>query len=390
MKYILSTLLCGCALSVSAANIDSIAIQIASRQPAIAAEQAALEAEHQRALDENMLEGPEVEAEYKFAPSGEPNRWGVSVGQSFEWPGLYAARARENRIRGGALEQLHRTNVLDKALEVKTAIIRLCKANAMRSDVAEAGEAIESLGQAYRKALARGETTILEVKKIEMQAYAMKVKLAEAQAEAEAARIAFETLAGKAYDGGMAFDKVPVPELKPLSYYSEAMLEANPMLRYSLAQAEAARAATSVARRSGLPSFSVSYIHDYEEGTHFNGFGISVSLPKWNNSHKVKAAQAEVAAAENIIADTRQAASAELYATYARAAAMQQTIAGASGVFSGDYGVLLRKALDAGRISLFTYLTEYAEYLDNLLAYRETVAEYAATEAALGRYATDF
>lgn len=389
MKHILSILICGCALSASAVNIDSIALEIAGRQPALVAERASIEADYQRALDENMLAGPEVEAEYKFAPSAVPNRWGVSVGQTFDWPGLYAARAKENRLRGNAMQQLHRTNLLDKALEVKTAIIRLCKANASRSDVAKATEAIEALGYIYRKALARGETTILEVRKIEMQAYAMKMKLAEVQAEAEAARIAFETLAGGNYDSAMAFESIPMPELKPLSFYSEAMLDANPLLRYSVAQAEAAQAATSVARRSALPSFSVSYIHDYEEGVHFNGFGISISLPKWNSSHSVKAAQAQAVAADNILADARQAASAELYATYARAAAMQQTMAGAVDIFNGDYDSLLRKALDAGRISLFTYLTEYTDYIDNLLAYRETAAEYACTEATLARYSTD-
>ena len=48
------------------ADIDSISVRFAAESPALISEKARIDAEYQNALNENILEGPEAEFEYKF------------------------------------------------------------------------------------------------------------------------------------------------------------------------------------------------------------------------------------------------------------------------------------------------------------------------------------
>lgn len=184
------------ATTASAVDLDSLSLAIAMRQPAIAASLAETEAEIESEKAENVLEGPEAEFEYKFGPEGN-NRWGVSVGQGFDWPGLYHARSRAAGYRRSALRQLHINTLNDKALEVKTAILRYAAAAAVERLYAEAADNFSRLAGIYGKALQRGETTILEVRKIEMQSFDVRLRLDRAVAEKNAAAVAYATIAGE-------------------------------------------------------------------------------------------------------------------------------------------------------------------------------------------------
>lgn len=81
--------------TVSAGNVagiasaDSVALSIAEAAPDVAAVRARYDAELQQARAANVLQGPEMDFGYKFNAAGGPDKWGVSVGQAFDWPGVY-------------------------------------------------------------------------------------------------------------------------------------------------------------------------------------------------------------------------------------------------------------------------------------------------------------
>ena len=389
MKYILPALLLSAA-GAWAADINDAALEIASRQPSLLAEKNRIEAELQSFKAENVLEGPEAEFEYKFAPQGEDNRWGVSVGQAFDWPGVYYSRSKANGYRAEAYTFLYRRNLLEKALEVKNAMIRLGEAAEILQTLEEAHESLERLNDYYRNALERGETTVLEAKKVQLQIFDIHQRLATAQNDYDAARIALETLAGDYDIAKLDLDEVPVPELNAFEFYQTSMAEANPDVAYNEGMSRVAKANVGVAARSSFPTIKLAYLHDFEDGMHFNGFGVSLSLPQWTNRSKMRAARAEAFAAEQTLIDSRLKASADFRIAYDEAMRLHDALANNREVFEGEeYTEYLNIALKAGRINIFTYLTEYVDYLDYKASYISLQADYARAEAWVGRYAID-
>lgn len=389
MKRLLPVMLVCGALSASAFDMDRAALEIAARQPALVAEKATADAELADLRADNILEGPEAEFEYKFPQGGGQNRWGLSVGQAFDWPGVYGARRNVARYRAGAFSELYRARLLETALEVKLAMIRYAKAGEVKRMYESAADNFGRLYDIYQRALQRGETTILEVRKIEIQNFDVRMRLEACESELAAASAGLSALGAGEYADSLA-GTLEMPVLKPLAYYSEAMLEANPQMAAYAGLSQAENASVSLARREALPSFTVSYVHDFEENTHFNGFGIGISLPTWNNRHRVAAARARGEAATAVLEDYKLRTSAELYADYSRLSQLFKNLSGFGDVFAGNgYTALLDKALDAGRISLFDYLTEYYSFMESKISYYEVLADYCETEARLGRYTID-
>lgn len=368
------------------ADIDSISVRFAEKSPSIIAEKARIDAEYQDALNENILEGPEAEFEYKFGK--EENRWGAGIGQGFDWPGVYTARRSANGIRKSALGRLYESRLADKALDIKLAILRYRRAAEIRDTYSDILKHFELLKETYRNSFARGETTVLDMRRIEVEAFKTSVETSAAEAGLKSAEADLIGLGGK--ELAEASDTYSYTIATPPGTFDDyriAMEEDNPELKYLNSMTHLAETEMKVAHRSLFPSFKLSFIHDYEEGSHFNGFGIGISLPSWNGKHRIAAARNSAFAATNELTDYRVRMSAQLYSDYDRANRLYATIYSASGTFDdGEYYRLLRKALDAGQITLYRYLTDYLEYTSARITYINLLYDYAEADAMLNRY----
>ncbi len=79
---------------------------------------------------ENNLQDPEVEFDRAWGTTADTgNKWGLSVSQSFEWPGVYAARNKAARAGRSALQREHEAKVLDKELETRLLLLDIVNAN---------------------------------------------------------------------------------------------------------------------------------------------------------------------------------------------------------------------------------------------------------------------
>lgn len=384
MKFLLPVLLLTSICAYSA-DIDSIAVRFAGESPSLAAEKARLDAEYQEALNENILEGPEAEFEYKFGR--EENRWGAGIGQGFDWPGVYAARRTANGIRKSALGRLYESRLADKALDIKLAILRHRRAAELHAAYSDIKKHFELLKDTYARSLARGETTILDVRRVEVEFFKASVEVGEAETALKSAEANLIGLGGKDLAEASGSYRYTLAALRPMQVYQDAMVEANPEMAYYNSLSHLAEAEMKVARRSLLPSFKLSFIHDYEEGSHFNGFGIGISLPSWNGKHRIAAARSAAVAATSALTDYKMQMSAQLYADYARAGELYSTLSASTATFEdGDYTRLLQKALDAGKINLYQYLSDYLEYTGAKVTYINLLYDYAETDARLSRY----
>lgn len=387
-KIILSAFLILASLGARADALDDAAVRIASANPAVQAAKARYDAELEAAKAANVLAGPDADFGYKFnSRSGEPDKWGFSLGQSFDWPGVYGKRRQANRYRAQAYADLYRAELTDCAVRAKQALAAVTFARERLRILDEALENIENLAESYDNAYAHGEVTVLDVSKLKLRRFSLANDMASAEAALEEAEAVLRGMGG---DPSMVPDVAAVlanVKLPPLSHYRQLLEQNDPTVAANASLLSAEKAEASAAGRSLLPSFRLAYTHDYEEGTHFNGFSVGIGIPSWSGRNAVRAAKANALAAELSASDYAMKARAQLTADYARAVRLDRRVDDARAAFSsGEYPALLRKALDMRRITIFEYCSEMDSYLEASTAYLDLCSELTSTVATLSRW----
>lgn len=386
MNKILALLMLSAAtLGVEAADLNGTVARIVANNPALNAEKARIEAETAAMQAENVLQGPEVDFDYKFGK--DENKWGASLTQGFDWPGTYRARSRALEARRALAEKQLAGARLACATEAKDLLLQLQLAHFQLQLANEAADNIASLEQLYARALERGETTILEVKKLRLEAFSCATRRAEAEANLAAVEAQLTALnGGTPLSSDFSRDFEP-EQLKGESEYLADISEKDPDFALACAQSAAAEQNRKVASLSAMPGFKAGYVYENEGGDSFHGFTVGISLPAWNRSNKTAAARLEKTAADETASDTLLKLKAQLTADYAAATRLEVRVQAAKDEFANaEYPRLLQKALDAGRINLFDYLREYNDYLTAKADFLDLEYRYASLVAKLNRY----
>ena len=75
-----------------------------------------------------------------------------------------------------------------------------------------------------------------------------------------------------------------------------------------------------------------------------------------------------------------------MHADYTEALRLYKRIGSQTDLLADDYPGLLKKAYEAGILTIFEYLTEYNSYLDTISAHNDLVMRYISLEAQLSKY----
>lgn len=315
---------------------------------------------------------PEVEGSYMVAPKGETNRWGVGVNYSLEWPGVYGARrllAKAGRNAGdaelNAIANSKRIEILTKIEEYLYADRR----EALMQKMADATDSIQALAD---KSSWGGQISRLDLAKVTLERGRVDSELAAVKNEKIAIEGELATLNGGQPCTALlqTIDRDAAREpLLPLRHYLDGA-KGNPNFLKALADLESAKESARVTKAESLPSLSIGYAHEFEDGMHFNGANLGVSIPLFSNRGKKKAANAAVAAAEHEASVAIDRTESEVKSLYAQVAAMDKSLEVPDKIFnSADYTGILLKAYRGGEISLVDYLQERTWYIENYLDY---------------------
>ena len=304
---------------------------------------------------------PEIEGGYKVAPSGVEDRWEVGVSYGVEWPGVYGARreagmiAREfNAAEEDAVVYTKRIEILQKICDWLYTVRRL----ELMHKISAATDSLHSVTQ---KALKGGQMSRLDFSKISIEKGKVDMTLADIEAEKLSIEGELRTLNGgypcvailESID--MMTDMVP---LLPMQEYLDGAIS-NPVFLQAVAEFRMAEQNVKVAKSESLPGLSLGYSHDFEEGYHFNGASLGISLPLFSSRGKVKAAKAAKAAAEFQMTVTADEVESQVKSIYEEIGAIDKALKVPTDVFSKtDYTTLLMKAYKGGEISLTEYLQE--------------------------------
>ena len=332
-------------------------------QHSVALEAAGAEAEAQRAASRTGLAptDPEVEFGYLWGnPSAEGDRRDVSVRQAFDLPTAYRRRLR--RAEGAQLvaETAYRTERMAVLLKARRLCAEMVYCNALtaiyQAQAAQAGQ----LEAAYARMTAAGEASLLDLNKARLHHTRMEAEMR--RLHTERARIAAELAA---MNGGRAviLETADYGPRRPLPAAAGAWLAeaeaTHPELRLRQAEAEVAERQASVVRAERLPRLTLGYMGEFVAGQHLQGITAGVSVPLWENRHRVQQARSEARTTERRAEEARIGYAAHFEALYADALQLQSTLeAYDAALADGERSALLEKAFATGEISLLTYLTE--------------------------------
>lgn len=392
MKRIVVATVMTASVMCANATTDRLVEEIIETSPQVEALKSKLRAETANSLTTNNLNDPEVEFEHQWGMKGIGNKWGVSVSQGFDWPGTYPARSSAAKLMRKASQSSFDSELSELRLKVKLSLIDLCHANRDAALLDSIKSSLTQLLDKYRTSFDKGETTILDVKKIEIELLGVTRQLNEAIIAREA--IVGELRAvnpGFGWENTLSLDQYPAEDgVRTEAEYAEILRQNDNQSRYLNDMKELSLANAKVERNSRMPGFSVGYRYDYELGERFNGLSVGVTLPLFSNRNKVKAAMDEADSYQSAMASRNTALEAEWNAMRQQAIRLGEECEQYERILTtSDTQRLLKMALDGGEISLLDYLQETAYFKQAQRDYIATEHELHTVLAKLNRYNPD-
>jgi len=377
-------------VAAGANTFDDVLSEVMSNNLTGRAEAARAEAQTEGLLGENTLESPEVEFSRMWSTeSGGENKWSLSVSQSFDWPGVYAARREAARTSRIASQYLVESTMLDLRMEVSTMLIDIIYNAQLIEMQSELVDRMNRMEAYYKKAADAGSETRLDYNKTVLERIAVHRELHSMEAQRETLLASLQAL-----NGGKDVTELvkrlgslyPImPAVENLS--ADLVKERDPQYAAALASVEAAKSMVKVEKRSRIPGFTLGYEHEVEGSETFNGFSIGLTLPVWGRKHQIKAGTLE---AEAALMDAEMALArrlAEMEGDRRQLASLRTILDEYEPVVNDKANYeLLHKALTAGQINFLTFIQEANYFIAAKRDYIDTLYEYNLTLTRLNRY----
>lgn len=369
---------------------DEALAEVIGNNLSVRAEASRAQIETENILGENTLEAPELSFSRVWGSRKEyGNKWSLGVSQSFDWPGVYAARREAARTARSASQYMLESTLLDLRQEVRTLFIDIIHNTQLIEMQSELVDRMNQMEAYYKKAAEAGAETRLDYNKTVIERIAVHRELHTLEAQRSTLMSTLSTLnGGKDIDGiiaklGNAYPITRVPE----SIDKTVIMKRDPQYAAALAGVEAAKSMVKVEKRSRIPGFSIGYEHESEGDENFNGFSIGLTLPVWGRGHQIKAStlEAEASLMDAELALTRRVA--EMNGDRKQLDTLRHIMDEYEPVVNEKSNYeLLHKALKAGQITFLTYIEESNYFIAAKRDYLDTLYEYNLILTRLARY----
>lgn len=369
---------------------DGALAEVIGNNLSVRAEASRAQIETENILGENTLEAPELSFSRVWGSRKEyGNKWSLGVSQSFDWPGVYAARREAARTARSASQYMLESTLLDLRQEVRTLFIDIIHNTQLIEMQSELVDHMNQMEAYYKKAAEAGAETRLDYNKTVIERIAVHRELHTLEAQRSTLMSTLSTLnGGKDIDGiiaklGNAYPITRVPE----SIDKTVIMKRDPQYAAALAGVEAAKSMVKVEKRSRIPGFSIGYEHESEGDENFNGFSIGLTLPVWGRGHQIKAStlEAEATLMDAELALTRRVA--EMNGDRKQLDTLRHIMDEYEPVVNEKSNYeLLHKALKAGQITFLTYIEESNYFIAAKRDYLDTLYEYNLILTRLARY----
>lgn len=335
------------------------------------------------------LSNPEVGFNYLWGNLVDMgNRNDFNISQTFDIPTITGMKSKMANERNGLVEWQYKAERMRILLEAKQYGIELIYFNALKKELEIRLQHAKTVATVYETRLNRGDANILEYNKAQLSLSAINGEIARIDVERNALLSQLKRLNGGLDiimdDNQFNQDQLP---LNFDDWYVQAE-QKNPILAYIKQEVVVSQKQVSLNKAMGLPKFSAGYMSEKVVGQKFQGLTMGVSVPLWENKNRVKQANAAVVAAQSRETDSKQQFYNQLQIQYNRAFGLKNTAETYRKSLSmANSTGLLKKALDAGEISLLNYMVELGLYynmvnqtLEAERDYQKALTELSAVE----------
>ncbi|MCM1075782.1 MAG: TolC family protein [Bacteroides sp.] len=339
---------------------------------------------------ENALETPELSYENLWGSKEAGDKRNFAITQSFDWPGVYAARREAIKKSETAMQYLRESEIIEVRKEIRVALIDIINVRQRISTTTKICSGLEKMVAYFKDAVSKGLETKLDYNKAVIEHINAVRELKSLKGEESALLSSLRALnGGQPVEElvGKLGDHYPRADLKSLRPDRESLRLKDPAIAAAQADVEVQKSLVKVERRSLLPGFSVGYVHEWENGETFNGFSISVNLPFLTQRRKVKAAEKTLELKSLDQEMSLIKLESELSGEYETALVYKELLEEYRGVMDDDSNFeLLKKAFDAGQINFLTYMQEMNYFLNARRDFLDIHYRYHLALARLQRY----
>ncbi len=370
-------------------NINSVLTSIEENNTTLKALRETAESQKLENRTGIYLSNPEVGFNYLWGnPVDIGNRTDFSVTQTFDIPTITGMKSKVANGKNDLVEWQYKADRMNIMLEAKQYCIELIYYNALKKELDIRLEHAKTIAESYEKRLATGDANKLEYNKVQLNLSTVQGEISRIEVERNALLSQLKRLNG---GNDVTFDDSQFAQTQLPLNFDDWFVNAeqkNPVLAYIKQEIEVSKRQVSVSKAMGLPTFSAGYMSEKVVGQRFQGVSVGVSIPLWENKNRVKQAKAAVRAAESREADSKQQFYSNLQIQFNRAIGLQNTAqAYRKSLLTANSTDLLKKALDAGEISLLDYMVEIGLYYETVnqalqaeMDYQKAFAELSAVE----------
>ena len=381
MKIFIVTVLIlslGFPMSNAQTDINSVLASIEENNTTLKSLRESAEAQKLENKTGIFLENPEVGFNYLWGnPADIGGRTDFSVIQTFE---ISTITGIKNRLADGKnilVEWQYKADRMNILIEAKQYCIDLIYYNALKKELDIRLQHARTIAAGYKERLDKGDANILEYNKVNLNLSMVQGELSRIEVEREVLLSQLKRLNG-GLDLSLIDEHYSVAVL-PLNFddwYIQAEMK-NPVLAYVKQEIEAGKKQVSLSKAMGLPTLSAGYMSEKVVGQRYQGISLGLSVPLWENKNRVRQARAAVKAAESRNEDSKQQFYSQLQILYKRASGLKLTAENyRKSLVEINNTDLLKKALDAGEISLLDYIIEIGLYYDTVNQALEAERDY--------------
>ena len=384
---VILSLIIASSLPVNAQSDDfqSIISTILANNPDMLSRQELVMAQKAEFADDNALENTEIEVSPLWGKAG--RKLEMSVSQAFDWPGAYAMRSKAADAAVTVAELMAQSAAIDLRTDARLKLAELVYVRQQIALQEQLQDNIRRMSLAIDSGYRSGIMTLLDKKKIDMEAYKLSATIAELYTRREALSAQIQSLCpSQTLDLADISDYPPQPLLTADEYVSIASAN-DPLMSAFFYTARSEELNARAASRSRMPGFSLGYRFVRELGDNFQGFAVSMSLPFFKGRHAKTAALARGNSARLSSQMLAAQRSAEISSSLASISTWQRQIQSYNTVFGdGAYLRLMKMAYDGGEINLLDYLNEVNYYSEASTAYLAALYAYNSTLSTLNRF----
>lgn len=370
---------------VAQTGMERVLGEIESNNTTLKALKYSAEAEKIGNRTDIFLDDPNVGFNYLWGnPSSIGNRYDISVSQSFDFATLSGKKSKTAQHKNELVDWQYRAERMNILLEAKTYYIDVVYYNALINEMRRRQTLTASIAAAEKVRLDKGDANIIDYNKVVFEQKTTEARLQGIVIERDGVLAQLVRL-----NGGKditvtdtTFDIAELPS--DFSEWYTAAAGKSPIISFVKKNIELRRSEVALAKSMNLPTITAGYMSENVVGERFQGISLGVTVPLWSGKNKVRQANSELQAAESRAADVQIQFQSKLEILYSRARGLRKTAElYRSSLALTNNDKLLKKALEAGEISIIDYITEMEFYYDSLNKTLEAERDYHKAFAEL-------